>query len=54
LDEYGRPSLAIQVERQITGVEVLRVVEQAMIDLEHLANIRIDIGPEFIVIATTL
>jgi hypothetical protein len=31
LDEYSRPSLAIQVERQITGAEVLRAVEQAMI-----------------------
>ena len=31
LDEYSRPSLAIQVERQITAAQVLGVLEQAMI-----------------------
>ena len=37
LDEYSRQSLAIQVERQITGAEVLRVVEQTMSSMEYLA-----------------
>ena len=52
LDEYSRPSLAIQVERQITGAEVLRVVEQAMIHYGVPGYIRSDNGPEFI--ATTV
>ncbi len=52
LDEYSRPSLAIQVERQITGAEVLRAVEQAMIHYGVPGYIRSDHGPEFI--ATTV
>jgi len=52
LDEYSRPSLAIQVERQITGAEVLRVVEQTMIHYGVPGYIRSDNGPEFI--ATTV
>jgi len=52
LDEYSRPSLAIQVERQIAGAEVLRVVEQAMIHYGVSGYIRSDNGPQFI--ATTV
>ena len=48
LDEYSRPSLAIQIESQITGAEVLRVVEQAMIHYGVPGCIRSDNGPEFI------
>ena len=48
LDEYSRQSLAIQVERQITGAEVLRVVEQTMIQYGVPGYIRSDNGPEFI------
>ena len=47
-DENSRQSLAIQVERQITGAEVLRVVEQAMIHYGVPGYIRSDNGPEFI------
>ena len=52
LDEYSRQSLVIQGERQITGAEVLRVVEQAMIHYGVPGYIRSDHGPEFI--ATTV
>jgi hypothetical protein len=48
LDEYGRQSLAIQAERQITGAEVLGVVEQAMIHYGAPGYIRSENGPEFI------
>jgi len=51
-DEYSRQSLAIQVERQITGAEVLRVLERATIQYGVPGYIRSDNGPEFI--ATTL
>ena len=48
LDEYSRPSLAIQVERQITAAQVLGVLEQAMIQYGVPGYIRSDNGPEFI------
>ena len=48
LDEYSRPSLATQVERQITAAQVLGVLEQAMIQYGMLGDIRSDNGPEFI------
>jgi len=48
LDEYSRPSLAIQVERQITAAQVLGVLEQAMIQYGVPGYIRNDNGPEFI------
>ena len=48
LDEYSRQSLAIQVERQITAVQVLGVLEQAMIQYGVPGYIRSDNGPEFI------
>jgi len=48
LDEYSRQSLAIQVERQITGAEVLRVLERATIQYGVPGYIRSDNGPEFI------
>ena len=51
LDEYRRPSLALQVKRQITGAEVLRVVEQAMIHYGVAGYIRSDNGPESIATA---
>ena len=52
LDEYSRPSLAIQVERQITGAEVLMVLERATIQYGVPGYIRSDNGSEFI--ATTV
>jgi len=48
LDEYSRPCLAIQVERQITAAEVLAVLEKAMIQYGVPGYIRSDNGPEFI------
>jgi transposase InsO family protein len=48
LDEYSRPSLAIQVERQITAAQVLGVLEQAMIQYGVPGCIRNDNGNEFI------
>jgi len=48
LDEYSRPSLAIQVERQITAAQVLGVLEQAMIQYGVPGYIRSDNGNEFI------
>ena len=48
LDEYSRPSLAIQVERQITAAQVLGVLEQTMIQYGVPGYIRSDNGPEFI------
>ena len=48
LDEYSRPSLAIQVERQITAAQVLGVLEQTMIQYGVPGHIRSDNGPEFI------
>ena len=52
LDEYSRQSLAIQVERQITGAEALRVSERATIQYGVPGYIRSDSGPESI--ATTV
>ena len=51
-DRYSRQSLAIQIERQITGAEVLRVLERAIIQYGVRGYIRSDNGPEFI--ATTV
>ena len=48
LDEYTRPCLAIQVERQITAAQVLAVLEKAMIQYGVPGYIRSDNGPEFI------
>ncbi len=48
LDEYSRPSLAIQVDRQITAAQVLGVLEQAMIQYGVPGCIRNDNGNEFI------
>ena len=48
LDEYSLPSLAIQVERQITAAQVLGVLEQAMIQYGVHGYIRSGIGPEFV------
>ena len=48
LDEYSRPSLAIQVERQITAAQVLGVLEQTMIQYGVPGYIRSDNGNEFI------
>ena len=48
LDEYSRPSLAVQVERQITAAQVLGVLEQATIRYGVHGYIRSDNGPEFI------
>ena len=48
LDEYSRPSLAIQVERQITAAQVLGVLEQTMIQYGVPGCIRNDNGNEFI------
>ena len=53
LDEYGRQSLAIQVERQITAAKVLGVLEQTMIQYGMPGYIRSDNGPEFIAIKST-
>ena len=54
LDEYSRPSLAIQVERQITGAEVLRVLERATIQYGVPGYIRSDNGSEFSDYSTTM
>ena len=50
LDEYSRPSLAIQVERQITAAQVLGVLEQAMIQYGVPGYIRSNNDPEFIAV----
>ena len=48
LDEYSRPSLAIQVEHQTTSPQVLGVMEQAMIQFGVPGPIRSDNGLEFV------
>ena len=53
LDEYSRQSLATQVERQITGAEVLRVLQQTLIQYEMPGYIRSDDGPDVIATHST-
>jgi len=48
LDEYTRQYLTIRVERQITSVHVLEVLEKAMIQYGAPGYIRSDNGSEFI------
>jgi putative transposase len=50
LDEYTRQCLVIQVERQITAVQVLSVLEKAMAQYGIPDYIRSDNGPGFIAI----
>ena len=48
LDEFSRESLAIEVQRSITAVDVIRVLEQLFEERGEPDFLRSDNGPEFI------
>ena len=48
VDEYSREGLALEMERSITGEDVVKVMDRLFTERGEPAYIRSDNGPEFI------